>query len=104
MHYLGIRPTQLAASFVRADRVTHMISVLVDHAPEEATFTGPATYYDLGDSYCTIPFWSSCPQRMACIGCDFNLLKDSARGLILESKASIRRYLEEVLLTPDEKA
>lgn len=41
---------------------------------------------------------------MACIGCDFNLLKDSARGLILESKTSIRRYLEEVPLTPDEKA
>lgn len=31
-------------------------------------------------------------------------MKDSARGLILESKASIRRYLEEVPLTPDEKA
>ncbi len=41
---------------------------------------------------------------MACIGCDFNLLKDSARGLIFESKASVRRYLEEVLLTPDKKA
>lgn len=104
MHYLRIRPTQLAASFVKADRITHMISVLVDHAPEAVTFTGPATYYDLGDSYCTNPFWSSCPHRMACIGCDFNLLKDSARGLILESKASIRRYLEEVPLTPDEKA
>jgi len=104
MHYLRIRPTQLAASFVKADRVTHMISVLVDHAPEAVTFTGPATYYDLGDSYCTNPFWSSYPHRMACIGCDFNLLKDSACGLILESKASIRRYLEEVPLTPDEKA
>jgi hypothetical protein len=41
---------------------------------------------------------------MACIGCDFNLLKQSARGLVLESKASVRRYLEEVPLTPDEKA
>ena len=41
---------------------------------------------------------------MACIGCDFNLLKDSARGLMLESKTSIKRYLEEVPLTPDEKA
>ena len=41
---------------------------------------------------------------MACIGCDFNLLKDSARGLIMESKASIRRYLEEVPLTPDERS
>ncbi|MEN4891350.1 tyrosine-type recombinase/integrase [Erwinia billingiae] len=104
MHYLRIRPTQLAASFVKADRIAHMVSVLIDHDPEGVTLTGPATYYDLGDSYCTNPFWSSCPHRMACIGCDFNLLKDSARGLLLESKTSIRRYLEEVPLTPDEKA
>ncbi|MCQ0899211.1 MULTISPECIES: tyrosine-type recombinase/integrase [Enterobacterales] len=104
MHYIRIRPTQLAASFAKADRVAHMISVLIDHDPDAASLTGPATYYDLGDSYCTNPFWSSCQHRMACIGCDFNLLKDSARGLILESKASIRRYLEEVPLTPDERA
>ncbi|TPV23718.1 hypothetical protein FJW00_15015 [Pantoea anthophila] len=104
MHYIRIRPTQLAASFVKADRVTHMISVLIDHDPEAVSLTGPATYYDLGDSYCTNPFWSSCQHRMACIGCDFNLLKESARGLVLESKASVRRYLEEVPLTPDERA
>ncbi|ELH9453288.1 tyrosine-type recombinase/integrase [Salmonella enterica] len=104
LHYIRIRPTQLAASFVKADRVAHMISVLVDHDPEAVTLTGPATYYDLGESFCTNPFWSSCPHRMACTGCDINLLKDSARGLILESKTSIRRYLEEVPLTPDEKA
>lgn len=104
MHYLRIRPTQLAASFVKADRVAHMISVLIDHDPEAASLTGPTMYYDLGDSYCTNPFWSSCQHRMACIGCDFNLLKQSARGLVVESKASVRRYLEEVPLTPDEKA
>ncbi|MGK3131365.1 tyrosine-type recombinase/integrase [Pantoea sp. C8B4] len=104
MHYLRIRPTQLAASFVKADRVAHMISVLIDHDPEAASLTGAATYYDLGDSYCTNPFWSSCQHRMACIGCDFNLLKQSARGLVLESKVSVRRYLEEVPLTPDERA
>lgn len=40
---------------------------------------------------------------MACIDCEFNLHKDSVRGLILESKASIRRYLKVVPLTPDEK-
>ncbi|MBZ6398072.1 MAG: hypothetical protein LBF18_23990, partial [Pantoea sp.] len=78
-------------------------SVLIDHDPEAASLTGPATYYDLGDSFCTNPFWSSCPHRMACIGCDFNLPKRSARGLLLESKASVKHYLEEVPLTPDEK-
>ncbi len=40
---------------------------------------------------------------MACIGCDFNLPKESARGLLLESKASVKRYLEEVPLTVDEQ-
>ncbi|MFO7073839.1 integrase, partial [Pseudomonas aeruginosa] len=42
--------------------------------------------------------------RMACAGCDFNLPKDSAMAQALESKSSIRRYLEAVPLTPDERA
>lgn len=81
-----------------------MISVLIDHDPEATSLNGPATYYDFGDSYCTNPFWSSCQHRMACIYCDFNLLTQSASGLVLESEASVRRHLEEVPLTPDEKA
>lgn len=36
MHYLRIRPIQLAVSFVKADRVAHIISVLIDHDPEAA--------------------------------------------------------------------
>ena len=62
-----------------------MLSVLIDHDPEAASLTGPATYYDLGYSYCSNPFWSTYQHQMACIGCNFNLFKDSARGLILES-------------------
>jgi hypothetical protein len=58
----------------------------------------------LGNSYCTNPFWGTCAHRMACIGCDFNLPKTSAQGQALESKASVRRYLEEVPLTADERA
>ncbi|OIX90493.1 hypothetical protein BFS13_09875 [Pantoea sp. Ae16] len=99
----GIRPTQLAASFVKADCVAHMMIVLIDLDPEAASLTGPTTYYDWVDSYCTNPFWSSCQHRMASIGCDFNLLKQSARGLMLESKVSVRRYFDEVPLTPDER-
>lgn len=41
---------------------------------------------------------------MACIGCEFNLPKASAKAQALESKASIRRYLEEVPLTADERS
>ncbi|PQH17529.1 MULTISPECIES: integrase [Klebsiella/Raoultella group] len=104
LHYIRIRPTRLAASFVKADKISHMISVLIDHDSQALTSSGPALYYDLGDLYCTNPFWSSCPHRMACIGCDFSLPKSSSRAQALESKASIHRYLEEVPLTPDEKA
>lgn len=55
MHYIRIRPTQLAASFVKADRVAHMISVLIDHDPEVTSLTGPATYYDLATPIVLIP-------------------------------------------------
>ncbi|BEM41310.1 integrase (plasmid) [Serratia marcescens] len=104
LHYIRIRPTRLAASFVKADKISHMIGVLIDHDSQAMTDAGPALYYDLGELYCTNPFWSSCPHRMACIGCDFSLPKSSARAVALESRTSIRRYLEEVPLTPDEQA
>lgn len=104
LHYLRIRPTQLAAAFVKADQMAHMISLLVDHDVIARQSGDPYLYYDLGNSYCTNPFWSTCAHRMACIGCDFNLPKASAQGQALESKASVRRYLEEVPLTADERA
>lgn len=102
--HIRIRPTKLAASFVKADQMAHMVSVLIDHDVIAHHSDEPYTFYDLGDSYCSNPFWSSCPHRMACAGCDFNLPKASARGQVLESKSSIRRYLEAVPLTPDERA
>lgn len=104
LHYIRIRPTKLAASFVKADQMSHMISVLIDHDVIARHSEEPYTFYDLGDSYCSNPFWSSCPHRMACAGCDFNLPKASARAQALESKASIGRYLEAVPLTADEQA
>ncbi|EMB2610098.1 integrase [Pseudomonas aeruginosa] len=104
LHYIRIRPTKLAASFVKADQMAHMVSVLIDHDVIVRHSDAPYTFYDLGDSYCSNPFWSSCPHRMACAGCDFNLPKASARAQALESKSSIGRYLEAVPLTPDERA
>jgi hypothetical protein len=103
MHYIRIRLTKLAASFAQADHMAHMVSVLTDHEMAGKQCSEPYTFYDLGNSYCTNPFWSTCPHRMACAGCDFNLPKESARGQALESKASIRRYLEEVPLSADER-
>lgn len=104
LHYIRIRPTKLAASFVKADQMSHMVSVLIDHDVIARHSDEPYTFYDLGDSYCSNPFWSNCPHRMACAGCDFNLPKASAKTQALESKTSISRYLEAVPLTADERA
>ena len=81
-----------------------MVSVLIDHEMAGKQSGEPYAFYHLGDSYCTNPFWTTCPQRMACAGCDFNLPKESAKGHALESKASIRRCLEEVPLSADERS
>ncbi|WP_448126637.1 tyrosine-type recombinase/integrase [Salinicola sp. NYA28a] len=104
LHYIRVRPTKLAASFIKADQMANMVSILIDHDVIARHSDEPYTFYDLGDSYCSNPFWSSCPHRMACAGCDFNLPKASARAQALESKSSIGRYLEAVPLTPDERA
>lgn len=104
LHYIRIRPTKLAASFVKADQMSHMVSVLIDHDVIARHSDEHYMFYDLGNSYCSNPFWSSCPHRMACAGCDFNLPKSSSRAQALESKASIGRYLEAVPLTTEERA
>lgn len=107
MHYIRIRPTQLAAAFVKADQMAHMIRVLID---QDAVLSGAARdgaawkFYDLGHSYCTNAFWSTCPHRMACVGCSFNLPKASAEAMAIEALASVTRLLEEVPLSPDERA
>ena len=77
--------------------MAHMISVLIDHEVAGKQSGEPYAFYDLGNSYCTNPFWSTCSHRMACAGCDFNLPKESARGQALESKhqsgVTLRRHL-----------
>jgi hypothetical protein len=106
LYYIRTKPTRLAGAFAKADQMAHLIEVFIDH---EAVINGaaakgePYKYYDLGSSYCANPFWSTCPHRMACAGCDFNVPKDSAKGEALAAKAFLHRYLEEVPLTPDEQ-
>lgn len=107
LSYVRSRPTQLATAFAKADQSAHMIQVVIDQA---AITAGPSRdgtpwkYYDLGDSYCSNAFWSTCPHRMACAGCFFNVPKSSAKGQALEAQRSATRLLEEVWLSPDESA
>jgi Phage integrase family len=108
MYYVRVKPTRLAGAFARADRMAHMIEVVVDQEAiaggSAARDAAPWKYYDLGDSYCSNAFWSTCPHRMACAGCFFNVPKSSARGQALEAQRSAARLLEEVWLSPDERA
>lgn len=107
MSYIRSKPTQLASAFAKADQAAHMIAVVLD---QEAITSGavrdgaPWKHYDLGHSYCSNAFWSTCPHRMACAGCFFNVPKQSAKGLILAAQQSAERLLEEVWLSPDERA
>jgi integrase len=106
MNYARVRERQLARSFARADQTSRCIAVLVD---QEAARTGaaaqgePIFYYDLGDSYCIYDFWSTCPHRMVCPGCSFNVPKPSALGMRLAAKESVIRMLQEVPLTDQER-
>ena len=107
VHYIRVNRTRLCQCLSPADQLAHMIEVFIDH---DAVISGaaqdgaPYKSYDLGDSYCTNPFWTTCPHRMACVGCDFNLPKSSAKGAALAARSFLTRLLEEVPLSPDERA
>ena len=107
MHYLRVRPARLTEAYARADEAAYLVGVLVDAEAVRdgsAAAGAPWKYYDLGSSYCTHAFWSTCAHRLACAGCAFNVPKGSSRGQALEAKASLERYLERVPLTADERS
>lgn len=107
MHYLRVRPARLTEAYAKADEAAYLVSVLVDAEAVQdgsAAAGAPWKYYDLGSSYCTHAFWSTCAHRLACAGCAFNVPKASSRGQALEAKASLERYLERVPLTADERS
>lgn len=107
MHYYRVRPAKLARAFAKADETAHMIEVIIDHdvVLRGAADEEPWKLYPLSDGrYCSNPFWSTCPHRMACAGCDFYVPVDSAYGATLAAKASLHRFLEAVPLTNEERA
>ena len=108
MCYVRVKPTRLAGAFAKADHMAHMIEVVVDHqaiaSGSARSDAAPWKYYDLGDSCCSNAFWSTCPHRMACAGCFFNIARASAKGQAPEAQRSAARLLEEVWLSPDERA
>ncbi|MEJ5118637.1 site-specific integrase [Gluconobacter cerinus] len=106
MSYVRSKPTQLASAFAKADQAARMIEIVIDHEVIAAGATkdgAPWKYYDLGDSYCSNAFWSTCPHRMACARCYFNIPKPSAKGVVLTAQQAANRLLEEVWLSPEER-
>ena len=106
LHYVRLRPNRLAKAYAGADETSYLIEVLID---QQAVLDGSAAagapwkYYDLGASYCTHAFWSTCPHRLACVGCAFNVPKASAKGQALAAKSFLESYLERVPLTEEER-
>jgi Phage integrase family len=109
-HYAKITPTKLAKSYADAgyfERNIRRVEVLID---QEAVRTGLATngepwkFYDLGHGYCAYDFFEQCPHRMACAKCSFYLPKDSTKAQLLEGRANLRRMMQEIPLTDEERS
>lgn len=83
------------------------IEVLID---QDAIKSGAATagtpwrFYDLGHGYCLYEFFDQCPHRMACAKCSFYLPKKSSQAQILEGKANLLRFFQEIPLSEEERA
>jgi integrase len=109
-HYAKVTPTKLAKAYADAGyfaRNVRAIEVLVDQQAVRsgaAAAGAPWKYYDLGHGYCTYDFFAQCPHRMACARCSFYLPKDAGRAQLLEAKANLARFREEMPLTDPELA
>jgi integrase len=99
--YTRIKPTKLAAAYSKAERTSRLIEARVEtKADEEGNVK---IYYVLGDpGWCSNADWASCLYRMSCIKCPFFVPKEQAQ--LIEARATMKRFLEVVNLTPEEIA
>jgi integrase len=107
--YLKVDPTHLANQVAKAGYLEQNLATVEVLLDQEAVMSGAASrgecwkYYDLGHGFCTNPFWSSCPHRMACARCPYYRPKNSLNDQLVEGKANLIHMLEFVHLTEDEK-
>jgi len=110
MHYVKVAPTRLAKAYADAGyfaRNLRAIEVLTDQdAIESGAAAGgaPWRFYDLGHGYCTYKFFDQCPHRMACAKCSFYRPKGSSQAQLLEGKANLLRFRQEIPLLETEQA
>ena len=104
-----VDPTKLASKVAKAGYLEQNLATIEVLLDQEAVLSGAASrgecwkYYDLGQGWCTNPFWSACAHRMACAKCPYYRPKESLKDQLIEGKANLVRMLEFVQLTEDEK-
>jgi integrase len=99
--YTRIKPTKLAAAYSKAERNSRLIEARVETKADGAG--NVKIYYVLGDhGWCSNADWASCLYRMSCIKCPFFVPKEQAQ--LIEARATMKRFLEVVNLTPEEIA
>lgn len=110
LRYVKVAPTRLAKAYADAGyfaRNVRAIEVLIDQDVVESGAAArgePWRLYDLGHGYCTYKFFDQCPHRLACARCSFYRPKGSTQAQLLEGKANLLRYRQEVPLTEGECA
>jgi integrase len=108
-HYVAVTPTKLAKAYTDAgyfERNVRAIEVLIDQDTlKQAVAEGePWRYYDLGHGLCTYEFFDQCPHRMACARCDFYRPRQSSLGQLLDAKANLLRFLQQIPLSDEKRA
>jgi integrase len=99
-HYVRRKQQRVAVAYTRAERNSLLIEALVE---TKADSPGSVkVYYVLGDDgLCSNPEWATCIYRLACRKCPFFIPQEQAKQI--RSRDGIKRFLEVVELTEEEK-
>jgi integrase len=105
-NYTRTRRRKLMAKFAKADDSARLIEVLVDmDAVARGDTSRAAVLFPLGnDDFCSNPFFTTCPHKLACIGCGFHKKSDSQEAALVRASQGYQRMLQELQLDDEERA
>ncbi len=99
-HYVRRKQQRVAVAYTKAERNSMLIETLVETKAD--AHGNIKVYYVLGDDgLCSNPEWATCIYRLACRKCPFFVAKEQAQQI--RSREGIKRFLEVVELTEEEK-
>jgi nicotinic acid mononucleotide adenylyltransferase len=99
-HYVRRKQQRVAVAYTKAERNSMLIETLVETKAD--AHGNIKVYYVLGDDgLCSNPEWATCIYRLACRKCPFFIAKEQAQQI--RSREGIKRFLEVVELTEEEK-